>query len=68
MVKNVDSYILQSHRRGFKMKTKEEIIDKIKQLEEYLEKGKVITELYPLENTESFLGGLKWVLDEELEK
>jgi len=47
------------------MKNKEEIQEKIKQLEEYLEKGKAITELYPLENTESFLGGLKWVLDTE---
>ncbi len=45
------------------MKTEKEIKEKIERLEKYLEKGKPITELYPLENTESFLGGLKWVLE-----
>ena len=47
------------------MKTKEEIKDKIQHLEGYLERGEPISKEYPLERTESFVGGLKWVLDEE---
>lgn len=46
------------------MKTVKEIKKKIKELEEYLSKGKPISKLYPLENTKSFLGGVKWVLDD----
>lgn len=47
------------------MKSEKEIRDKIEQLEEYLKRDKPITSLYPLERTESFLGGIKWVLDED---
>ena len=47
------------------MKTIKEIKEKIKQLEEYLEKGVPMSNLYPLDNTKSFIGGIKWVLDEE---
>ena len=46
------------------MKTKKEIKEKIKDLEEYIEKGIPLTKLYPLINTESFLAGIKWVLEE----
>lgn len=45
------------------MKTKKEIKEKIAQLEEYLEKGVPMFSGYPLENTELFLAGLKWVLE-----
>ena len=47
------------------MKTIKEIKDKIEYLEEYLERGEPITKEYPLERTESFVGGLKWVIGEE---
>ena len=32
---------------------------------EYLQKGKTLSELYSLEETQSFLGGIKWVINEE---
>ena len=47
------------------MKTEAEIKEKIELLEKYLEGGKPITNLYPLERTESFVGGLKWVLEKD---
>ena len=47
------------------MKTKKEIREKIKRLEDYLEKGEPITDYYPLDKTESFLDGIKWVLEDE---
>lgn len=47
------------------MKTEKETKEKIKQLEEYLKKGVPMSNLYPLDKTESFIGGLRWVLDEE---
>lgn len=50
------------------MKTGKQIREKIKQLEEYLEKGVPMCSSYPLENTELFLAGLKWVLEEEVKK
>lgn len=49
------------------MKTKKEIKEKIEQLEKRLETGKPLSKEYPLERTESFLGGIKWVLNEDEE-
>ena len=47
------------------MKTEKEIEDKIEHLEGYLERGEPISKEYPLERTESFVGGLKWVIGED---
>ena len=47
------------------MKSIKQIREKIEQLEEYLQKGKPLSELYSLEETQSFLGGIKWVINEE---
>ena len=46
------------------MKTKKQLKEKIRQLQEYLDKGIAITELYSLDKTKSFIGGLNWALDE----
>lgn len=47
------------------MKSEKEIEDKIKHLEEYLERGKPVSKEYPLERTESFVSGLKWVIGKD---
>jgi len=47
------------------MKTEKQIKDKLKQLEDYVTKGKEKNPLYTMKETKAFIGGLKYALDIE---